>query len=492
MEKKKKHKEAKDVKVEEVHTREVVREESNKVVKKDHSLFKVLLIAFLVIVVLTWIIPSGTFNGAEYTKADLVRTGINEVFLSVFYGANYYLLHVFFLFAVGIFYSVISKTNGYTKMIKKIAKLFKNREKLFVLLVSLIITLMSSMFTQVFVPVIFIPMIYSVAKELKLNKITTVLMTFGALMAGLIGSTFTTYGTEYMYNYMNVAYTDGLVVRFAILALSYLLLNVFIIINNKKNKHNEETNEIFVASGQDKGKSWPYFLIFGLLFVLTILGYVGWSSVFKFDVFTNFHTWLTTEVLIAKHPIFGYILGNATAFGSWDIFTITYIMIIIVIFVKLFARIKFDEVLDRAVSGIEKMLKPVMLITFAYALFVISYWSGITNTIVNWLNNTSNFNPYLNALGNAIASALHVDFGFTGFSFSSFYAAKWADNTKAILTIMTSMNGLMSLVAPTSIYMLVGLSLSDISYKKWIKAIWKYFVAMLVVLMIIFTLITYL
>ena len=80
---------------------------------KTHGLFKVLAICIFVAIVLTWIIPTGYFSAGEYTQSTIARTGINEIFISMYYSTNYYLLQIIFILGVGVFYGVISKTKGY-------------------------------------------------------------------------------------------------------------------------------------------------------------------------------------------------------------------------------------------------------------------------------------------------------------------------------------------------------------------------------------------
>ena len=49
--------------------KQVTKESKTK--SHDHSLFKALAILILIAVVLTWIIPSGYFNGADYIESDI-------------------------------------------------------------------------------------------------------------------------------------------------------------------------------------------------------------------------------------------------------------------------------------------------------------------------------------------------------------------------------------------------------------------------------------
>ena len=380
-------------------------------------------------------------------------------------------------------------------MVKKIASLFNKKQTVFMLITSLFIALMASFLTQPIVALIFIPMLYSVAKELKINKISAMLTTYGALAIGLMGVTVGTYGISYAAQNLGLEVANGIAYRIVILILGYLLLNGFMVFFNRNTKKAELVEDNFeLVEDESKGKAWPYFLIFGLLFVFAILGYVAWEGSFNITVFNDFHEWLTTKIVVGEKeaPIIGQILGNVTAFGTWDSYTITYMMLIVVVFVKFFAKIKWNDVCDYALSGLKKMAKPIILITMAYTVFVLIYWSGITTPIVDFLNKGDAFNPFLSGLGNAIADFLHVDVEYTGFALGQFYATKFAGNTEQILAMMSSTSGLVALIAPTSVFMLVGLSLSDLSYKDYFKAIWKFLLALVIVLAIIFTVITYL
>ena len=487
--------------VEKEEVKEVVTKAETK--KKTNGIFLVLGAVILLVTILTWVIKSGTWNYANDGGAlatftyneEVAGQGINEVFLAIYYAINYYLIQLVFLGVLGLFYGVISKTKGYKVMIKKIASLFKKNEMLFLLIVSFFIALFTSFTTQPIVVLAFIPMLYSVAKELKINKVSAMLSTYGALAVGLMGLTFGSYGIYYAMTNMNLQFGDGILYRIIILVVSYLLLNVFTLIFNKSKdaKNAEITEDNFeLVEDESKASAVPYFIIFAVLLVFAILGYIGWDSAFKLDIFTNFHEWLTTKIVVGNNefPIIGKILGNVTAFGTWDPYIISYIMIIIMIIVTIFSKTKFNDVVENALSGLKKMAKPILLVTLAYTVFVLCYWSGITNTIVNFFNGGDKLNPYFLGIGNSIANFLHVDVEYTGFALSQFYVTKFSSNASQVLAIMTATSGFVTLFAPTSVFMLIGLSLSELSYKDWLKAIWKFLVALAIVLALVFTIIT--
>ena len=147
------------------------------------------------------------------------------------------------------------------------------------------------------------------------------------------------------------------------------------------------------------------------------------------------------------------------------------------------------------------MFKPALYIMFAYAMFVVSYTSGFTTYIIDWLSSigktvtdattTYVFNPFTNALANGISQILHVDFGYTGFVAAPMYVARFPEYATTIMAIMIAMNGFVSFFAPTSVVLLVGLSMYNVSYKEWLKYIWKFVLILLFVLLALFALMTF-
>ena len=188
--------------------------------KVSHFLFKALAISIFVAIVLTWIVPSGTFSGANLTTSDPARTGINEMFLSMFYASNYYLLQFIFVLVVGLFYGVISKTNGYKKLVNDAVSFWQPRKKWFALVHTVIIALFVSMSSQSFPILLFIPLVISIASRLGFRKLKSVMMTFGAMIVGLVGQTTATLGLSYLESTMNVKITTNLAVRYGILVIA--------------------------------------------------------------------------------------------------------------------------------------------------------------------------------------------------------------------------------------------------------------------------------
>ena len=472
----------------------IVKEENKKSTSKanSHFLFKILAICILVAVVFTWVIPAGSFSSGTFTSGELERKGIADIFLNIFYASNHYLLQVVFVLIVGLFYGVLAKTDGYKALINKATEFWIDKKTRFVLIHTLLIALFASTATQSFPTLIFIPMIISIASRLGFGKISSIAMTFGAIMIGTVGQTTSLVGINYLVSTMGIEVGTNLLARFGILAFGYLLLNLLIIKNMKKDKAEEELDLIPLTGNENKGKAWPYIVLFSVLLVVAVLGFMPWSSVFDITIFDTFHTWITEKATITiggtSHAVLSYILGTTSTFGEWDLYTYAYVSMIALVFVKLFSKIKFDEALDGAVEGMKKLVKPALFVVLAYTMFEFcysQYSTGFVNTIVNGIVGEK-FNVFSNTFANIIADFFHVDFGYTAFVFGSVFASRFKDYVATILVIMTSVNGLVSMVAPTSVVLLTGLSMYDASYKKWLKYIWKLALVLLVILVAFF------
>ena len=96
---------------------------------KKFDLVKVSGIMVLFTVLLTWIVPQGSFSGTAISVTEITRIGLFDFFTYGLLGMYYFTVLVTFVFVLGGFYQVLSRIGGYQALISKIAKLFKKKEK---------------------------------------------------------------------------------------------------------------------------------------------------------------------------------------------------------------------------------------------------------------------------------------------------------------------------------------------------------------------------
>jgi len=460
---------------------------------KENDLVKFVTLAILVTLILTWIIPGGSFSGTTYTEAGLTRIGLSEASLTSVYSVSFFLQQIAFVLVLGAFYGVITLTNGYKELVTKCAKFVKGKEIPVVLVVSLLIAVYTSIASQVFAALIFVPFIITVLLRANLDKKTAFVATFGSIFIGMIGATYGTEGFYYFNYYMGTDLTTNVKMRFAILAIAYVLFSVFNVLNVKKVLAGKKVDEVSAdkfaveKTTKKKIKVWPIVLLLAVVAVYAVLGYVRWEEQFEITCFTKFHTWLT-GLKVGEHTVISYILGGALAFGTWELYSIFSVLLVVTLLAVIIYRISLDEIIDGISNGLAKMSKPTMLMILGYSIFVIVYWSPIVPTITNWIVNDK-FNPLLTTIASFISSIFVADFGYVGYSIGSFLTSAYADNMKQVLVIYPAMHGFVQMIAPTSVILLAGLSYTGISYKEWLKHIWKFIVALLLVLVIVFALI---
>lgn len=467
---------------------------------EKYDLVKISLISIAFVLILTWIIPSGVYQSGSLS-GELVRTGITDVFLGGMTSVSFFLQQILYLLCVGAFYGIITKMDGYKKLVEKFAIKMKGHEIPFIIIISLIIAGFTSITTNVFAIAVFIPFIINVLHKMKLDNMTAFATTFGSILIGILGAT---YGTEgltsfvyYLKMYSTVTTDIEVMVRAGILILAFILFNFFNITHAKKvlssKKDLEDQNEMFVVEESKKKqvKAWPIAISFILMLITVVLGFIDWEVSFEITIFSKFHTWLT-GLAIGDYTIIAYLLGNnAVAFGSWSLYNILAIMGIILVILAFIYRMNFDSFIEGFSDGIKKMLKPVGLMTLIYIIFIFMYWSPIVPTIVDWFIGDV-FNPFLSTLSAIIASLFHSDFGYTGYALGGLLTTYEGDSFNIAFVIYTTINGLVSFLAPTSVILMAGLSYCNISYKKWFSYIWKFLIGMLICLLVIFTLLTYL
>ncbi len=474
-----------------------------KKIFEKHDLIKIILIAILFVFLMTWIVPSGVYQGGEVSGV-LQRTGIADISLGGMMSVSFFLQQIVFLVVIGAFYGILTKVEGYKKLVENIAKKMKGNEIPFLVVVTVLVAVLTSISTNVFVTLLFIPFLITVIRKMNLDSITAYTATFGAMLIGILGATYGTEGlisfVSYLKYYTTTTINVEIAVRAGILLLALVLFEFFQItyakkiLTDKKNKE-EKTEDLFAVedSKQKKVKTWPVIAGGATLFLFAILGFVDWNTNFNLDIFTKFHEWLI-GLQIGDYSVIAYILGeNAAPFGEWQLYHIIIIMVIVLTILAIIYRIRFNDILDRIEEGTVKMLKPIGIITLIYIIFVFMYWSPIVPTIVSWFEGLAEgFNPFTSTISASIASFFHSDFRYTGYALGNLLSNYEGDSFNIAFVIYSTMNGFMSMFAPTSVIAMLGLSYCDIPYKKWFSYIWKFLVGMLVCLLVIFMLLTYL
>ena len=278
---------------------------------KNHDLFKVLVGLIILTFILSWIIPGGSFSGATYASEGTFRLGIDDLFrMPFYYVINSYLKNIVFILVVGAFYGVLSRTDGYRKLVTKTAASFENKPLLFVLGASLLFAVYASLSLEVLPILVFAPFVISVVLKLGLGKVVGVASTFGATLIGVLGTTYGNFSLSFLLQNLGLEQSVDMGLKFGILVIAYVVYALFMALyihkldTKKKELKEEAENDKFsvTETKSKKAHMWPVIVIFSLLFVFMVLGYIDYAGAFKLNIFNDFDTWLGT-IKIGEIPI---------------------------------------------------------------------------------------------------------------------------------------------------------------------------------------------
>ncbi len=471
------------------------------------GLLKSILIFLGVAIILSWLIPASHFDDAGLIVSDgMMRIGLNDLSVIIYNEFYSFVLDkVIFLLLVGGLYGVLAKTDGYNRVVNSIAKTFSKNKKVFVVLISVLIAIFTSVISSTYVVILFIPFFVSILNRMKLDKMTIFATTFGSILVGIIGATFGTDGLTLFNPYLalegqevsDVIYST-ILVRAGILVIGLALFNFFTLSHMSKSDASlEQGEEIFPVLEEEttKKKSAIPFIIWSvLLLVLVILGFMNWSDNFNIEIFNTFHDLVSNVRIGSDFYVLRDLLGQqAYPLGAWDLFTFNPILLLLIILIAVCYRVKFSEFVSNFAAGVKKMVKPCLFVLAAYTLMLIVYKSTYVTTILDkFLGLTDGFNLATTIMVSFITNIFHnADLGYSGFLLGSFFTAEYADYIKPVFVILTTIYGLVQFFIPTGIVLGTGLTTLNVKYSDWIKHIWKFMVGMFVCLLVIFILLTF-
>ena len=463
---------------------------------EKHDLVKITSCMVILTVLFSWIIKQGYFNAGELTVGEITRVGIFDLTTYGLLGLYYFTVIVTFLFVTGVFYQFLSKLGAYQKLTDTISGRWKGKEILFSIIISLIIAVLASMLNDYFVILAIIPFFITILSKMKFDKISSYVTTFGALLVGILGSTIGSKVVGMNVQFFGQKYTDGLLEKIILFVIAFIGYNIFNVLYLKKNVFTKKTKKSSKSKEEEisfdmydntvknskKANTLPLIIVGIIALLVSLLAYLPWGTVFEVKWFNTALT-KVTETNVFGAPIFKYILGNVSEFGNWDLFGIQTLMILTIVVLQICYKVSIDDVIESICEGLKKFSKLVVILLLAYLVLEFAVMYPVVPTIVGKILG-SKFNVFTTTISGIITGLFTSEYQYAANLVYAFFVSAYPKDLNVVSFILQSTYGLVSFVAPSSAIMLVGLSYLDIPYKDWIKYIWKFLVAMLVVVII--------
>lgn len=460
-----------------------------------------ILIVLLLVVIFSYFVE-GRSGVSHIALGDLLFN-----YLQSFY---YFFDTILFVFVVGGLYGALNKVPAYKKLLNKIASKVEAKKKLFVILTTIFFVLLTALGGFDLLAFLFIPFVVSIILLLGYDKFVALSSTVVATFVGVIGGIFLAFrdGTnQYATSFTTFDKVTGLsglwdniIPKLLLLVLGTALLIFFILRYIKNDKDHVEigSRDVFYVEERDGSKkeektlhTWPIVVLGVILFVFLLIGFMPWNSLFGFDCFDKFHTWLT-GLSIGNYVVFTSLISkNITALGRWGdmggYMMSIMCMLIFLILVKWIYRVQLSEMSKGFIYGVKKMIPVVMVLVLAYSVLVSSYNNGFMETLITNSADGIGDNVLMASLLTMFGTVVSVDRFYIVAGVISPIVSSLTDKAdlNVYATLFQSFYGLLQMCGPTSLLLIISLSYLEVPYSKWLKYIWRFILYMLILIFIV-------
>lgn len=507
---------------------------------KMPSAYTILFLIIIVVAVLTWIVPAGTYEYVEpeasalepipgtYSRTERNPQGFWEILGAPIAGFFDAVDIILFILVIGGFLAVVTETGAIDAGIGSIVRKFEGREKVMIPILMILFGLGGTIFGMAEETIAFYILIIPIFIAAGFDAMTGMAVVFVGAGIGCLGSTVNPFATGIASGFAGISIGEGIVLRLAILVVTMAVGIIYVMrYAEKVRKHpelsvvaemREENIEYFLGSGSAKeesentgseanltssedssdrstdnvetgaagmtGKQKAVLALFGVCFAIMILGVIPWAAKFNIYIFER------ANEFVLGLPVIGTVLGNITPLGDWWFSDITVLFLLGSLVCAMIYRWNETRFIEIFLSGAKDLLGVAIIIGITRGIAVVMNNGGMTATILN-LGEEG-----LRSLGSApFAVISFIFFALLSFlvpstsglaALSMPIMAPIADfvgiGRDLVITSYAAASGIINLITPTSGVLMGALAIGRISYGAFIKFIWKLIVILVVII----------
>ena len=470
---------------------------------KKNGILKAIGVLFVISIIIGWIIPTGYYSDSTFVTDAKVMLGFVDLikYPIINFTSSVFVLTALVIIFLGGLYGVLNKTTVYSKFINDITKKFVGKEKTFLIISILTFSILTSLTGLVLPIFILVPMAVAIILSLGYSKMTALVSTVGAMLVGNVGST---YGFN-INGYISYLYGSDINATIWARIIIFLLITalfIFLVIKNKSNnlsktkktKKVETKEELIIPLYEEisSKKSYTKMIVaLSIMFVLTIVGMYNWSEAFGITLFEDMYNGIAS-VEIGGVAVFTKLIGTLDPIGYWSNYDLAGILLIASFIIGKLYGLKFKDIVESFIKGCKEMVPVAIYVCIANVVFLFMNASSYSYfaTISDWLFNlTDNLNVGTVGISSLIGGFLFNDFPYMVNAVCTEISAM-TEHITLMALVQQTVHGLVNLVAPTSIILVAGLKYLDVSYKDWLKNIYKYVLLALLIISIIIIIMT--
>ena len=498
---------------------------------KKYSLLKAIGIVIIAFMLLTWFVPISSVSGNDFVNKGYVPMGLFDLLLLPFRFFSWdnsfrivnevtglvenntvivsFASNVVALLSIGIFYKVLNKTGAYGKLIEEITKKQKNNLNIVAILSIVLFAILSSLTGLTLLLFALVPFGATILLKLGLPKLKVLASTVLPILVGRACSILAWDVTGVNNVFFGVPWNNNLLVRIMLLIIFIILLSAYVVLvklkeeevpKNKKSKKTE-TIECPLYDGivKEEKSCAPMIALTSVFFIIIAICMYNWYYTFNSLSITEGFATIKSNT-ISGYPFVSNLLGIMEPFGYWSGFTMSAILLLLSALIAFMYSLTFDDFVESVKDGIKSMgcvaiyvvLASLITVFINHIEFVKGENANVFYTISEFVNKNISFETVpFSTITAGIYGIFVNDYSLVAYQATDYLGIFFADGAINLAVLCFQIiYGLMSIITPTSIFLIAGLVYLDIPYKKWISYIWKFFLSLLVLSLLILLIIS--
>ncbi len=489
---------------------------------KMPTAYTLLFLIIVVIAALTWIVPGGKYDtkvdkatqqeipvAGTYHQLSVDKQtpqGIWEVVNAPINGFFDAVDIALFVLVIGGFLGVVMKTGAIDAGITRVIRKLNGREQWLIPILMTLFAIGGTTYGMAEETIAFYPILIPVLIAAGYDALTAVSIIALGAGIGVLGSTVNPFATGIASGFAGISIGDGLGLRIIILIVTLIVGILFVMRYAKKVKANpstsliadmkEENEKQFLSQNTEDleftGRRKAVLSVFGITFVIMILGVIPWAAKFNITIFEDLVN------ALGKIPFVGKLLGNLVPLGDWWFGELTMLFLVSSIIIAFIYKMGDENFTSTFINGARDLLGVAIIIGISRGITVVMNAGGMTATVLHWGEGA------LEQLGSVLFTNLSFLF-YLPLSFlvpstsglatlSMPIMAPLADfahvGRDLVITAYQSASGVVNLVTPTSAVIMGALAIARIPYSTYLKHVWKLVVALSVIIMVILSVAT--
>ncbi|MEJ2765739.1 YfcC family protein [Photobacterium sp. MCCC 1A19761] len=440
---------------------------------KFPSAYTILFALIALVALMTWIVPAGQYERVmneelgkqvpvtgTYQPVDSNPQGVVDVLLAPidgFYDHNSYEAAAIdvslFILVIGGFLGLVTKTGAIDAGIERVTARLKGREELMIPILMALFAAGGTIYGMAEESLPFYTLLVPVMMAARFDPLVAAATVLLGAGIGTLGSTINPFATVIAANAAGIPFTDGILLRVAILAIGWLICVWYVMRYAKMVRADQSKSIVYDKFEENR----THFL--------------GNQSEEMLE-FTP-----TRKVILTIFAASFGIMIYGVAVAGWWMAEISGMFLASTIIIGLIARMSEEEFTSSFIDGARDLLGVALIIGIARGIVVIMDRGMITDTILNsaehavtglssvifinvmyWLEILLSFlvpsSSGLAVLTMPIMAPL-ADFAGVG--------------RELVVTAYQSASGIVNLMTPTSAVVMGGLAIARVPYVRWVK-----------------------